>query len=54
MSATKPTDVNSELPDQDALAAFATSALGPGRRRRDRDKKPDTPAATADASAAAE
>ncbi|WP_069765989.1 hypothetical protein [Streptomyces sp. LUP47B] len=26
--------VNSELPDQDALAAFATSALGPGRRRR--------------------
>jgi hypothetical protein len=34
MSTTKPSDVNSELPDQDALAAFATSALGPGRRRR--------------------
>jgi hypothetical protein len=34
VSTTKPSDVNSELPDQDALAAFATSALGPGRRRR--------------------
>jgi hypothetical protein len=34
VSATKPTDVNSELPDQEALAAFATSALGTGRRRR--------------------
>lgn len=35
MSDTKSTaDVNSELPDQDALSAFANSALGGGRRRR--------------------
>ena len=35
MSDTKQTaDVNSELPDQDALAAFANSALGGGGRRR--------------------
>lgn len=48
MSDTKNTaDVNSELPDQDALSAFANSALGGGRRRR----RPAAPPAE-DASAA--
>lgn len=51
MSDTKNTaDVNSELPDQDALAAFANSALGTGRRRRrgqaaDTTEASSTPAA---------
>lgn len=34
MSSSKATDVNAELPDQDALASFANSALGSRRRRR--------------------
>ncbi|WP_045562706.1 hypothetical protein [Streptomyces sp. FxanaA7] len=34
MSSSKATDVNAELPDQDALASFANSALGNRRRRR--------------------
>lgn len=43
MSDTKDTaDVNSELPDGDALSAFANSALGGGRRRR-RVPPPETP-----------
>lgn len=45
--------VNSELPDQDALAAFANTALGSSRRRRRSSQ--ETPAASepADTSAAA-
>ncbi|WP_328545420.1 hypothetical protein [Streptomyces europaeiscabiei] len=34
MSSSKATDVNAELPDQEALASFANSALGNRRRRR--------------------
>lgn len=46
MSDTKnPADVNSELPDRDALAAFANSALGARRRRRPAAPASDEPAA---------
>lgn len=41
------TDVNSELPDQDALAAFANSALGGGGRRRRNRSSQEEPAAAA-------
>lgn len=51
MSTTEPTDVNGKLPDQDALAAFANSALGSGRRRRRAqaaDETTETPTPAAD------
>ncbi|MEU2426979.1 hypothetical protein ABZ619_39205 [Streptomyces sp. NPDC007851] len=44
------TDVNSTLPDDDALAAFADNALGGRRRRRKRDEGEGTPAAASDTS----
>lgn len=59
MSDTKKQDVNSELPDEEALAAFANTALGGGRRRRrpsgqDQQDQPQTGSGTTAAAPAGE